>query len=319
MVTSRFSRYLAIRLAALLLVVVPLLSRAGEFPVTFDNVERAGLTPKLRATHAPFLQRRVVEGRDAGLIGDGKTDNTEAFTRLFGKPAQNVAIGPGDFRTGRFVILGDTIVTLAPGTIIRDTGHLGPNQPLIQIYGDHVKIVGNGAKVVEDRANYTTGEGRHGVTIFQVTDVIIDGLEASDTGGDGFYIGGAPNRPGTDISLVNCVAQNNRRNGLSVTSGRRVDVVGSKFAGSNGTPPMFGVDLEPNRKEDVLDGILLYGVRTADNHAGGIAMYLNPLSPTSARIDIEVVDHSSANEPTPFVTSTAEHSVTGIVRYVRIR
>jgi hypothetical protein len=302
-----------------MLVVAPLLSHAGEFPVTFDTAERAGLKPKLRATHAPFPQRPTINGRDAGLIGDGKTDNTETFRALFLRPGQNIAIGPGDFRTGRFVILGETVVTLASGTTIRDTGHLGPNQPFIQIYGDHVKIVGNGAKVVEDRADYTSAEGRHGVAIGKVTDVTIEGLEASNTGGDGFYIGGPPNKPGADISLINCVARNNRRNGLSIVNGRHVDVINSTFAGSNGTPPMFGVDLEPNRNLDVLDGILLYGVHTADNHAGGIAMYLNPLDPTSTRVDVEIVDHSSANEPTAFVTSTAERSVAGVIRYVRVR
>jgi Right handed beta helix region len=319
MFKAKLPRRLAVRLTPLMLVLAPLLSSAGEFPVTFETAERTGMAPKLRAKHAPFPQRPTIKGSDAGLIGDGRADNTEAFRALFEKPGQNVAIGPGDFRTGRFVIPGDTVVTLAAGTTIRDTGQLGPNEPLIQIYGDHVKIIGNGAKVLEDRADYTSAEGRHGIAIGKVMDVTIEGLEVSDTGGDGFWIGGPPNKPGTDITLVNCIARNNRRNGLSIVNGRHVDVINSTFAESNGTPPMFGVDLEPNRKADVLDGILLFGVHTTNNHAGGIAMYLNPLDPQSTRIDVEIVDHVSSDEPTAIVTSTAEKSVAGLVRYVRVR
>jgi Right handed beta helix region len=316
---AQCSQRFAFLLAPLLLVVAPLLANAAEFPVSYDTAERSGLQPKLRAKHAPFPQRPTITGSNAGLVGDGRTDNTEAFRALFEKPGQNVAIGPGDFRTGKFVILGETVVTLAPGTTIRDTGQLGPNEPLIQIYGDHVKIVGNGAKVVEDRADYTSAEGRHGVAIGKVSDVTIEGLEASDTGGDGFYIGGPPNKPATDISLVNCVARNNRRNGLSIVNGRHIDVINSTFAETKGTLPMFGVDLEPNRTADVLDGILLYGVRTTDNQAGGILIWLDQLNSTSTRVDVEIVDHSSANEPKPLLTSTAKQSVAGVVHYVRVR
>lgn len=292
---------------------------AREFPVERQVMDRSAVNADLRATHAPFGDLPMVDGHAAGLVGDGRTDNTEAFLRLFSRPGQHVSIGPGDYRTGRFVVPGNTILTLAAGTVIRDTGKLGPSQPFIQIYGDHVRIEGNGAKVLENRADYTSGMGRHGIYMIKVSDILIEDLESSSTGGDGFYIGGPRGKPSTNISLIRVVARNNRRQGLSIVNARNIDIVDSTFADTAGTPPAFGIDLEPNYPTDVLQGIRLIRVRTSGNHGGGIAMYLNPLKPDSTPIDIEIVDHISSDEPMPLSTSTAEASVGGSVRYIVTR
>jgi hypothetical protein len=202
--------------------------------------------------------------------------------------------------------------------IIRDSGHLGPHDALLQIYGDHVRINGAGAKLVENRADYTEGQARHGVVINHVSDVTIDGLESSDTGGDGFYITGPVGKPATNITLVNCIARNNRRQGLSITNARNVDIINSTFSGSNGAKPEFGVDLEPNRKTDYLDNILLFGVHTEANHGGGIVVYMAQTDSTSPKIDVEIVGHTSTGEATPFITYTGPQSVGGAIRYKRL-
>lgn len=291
---------------------------AADFPVKFKTVARSEVKPNYRARHALFSPRPVVAAEDAGLVGDGKTDNTDALRKLFEKGGQSVKIGPGDIRTGRFVIPGDTLLTLSAGTILRDTGHLGPNEPLVQIYGSHVNIVGNGAKILENRADCTRDQGRHGVAVVNVSDVSVGSLGASDTGGDGFYIGGPGGRPATDVSLINWSTRNIRRQGLSIINARRVDIINSTFSGSSGNKPEIGVDLEPNQKSDVLDGILLHVVRTLDNHGGGVLLYLNQLGPTSEHADIEMVDHRNSHE-TPLVAATADQSVAGAVRYIRVR
>ncbi|MFO1468930.1 MAG: right-handed parallel beta-helix repeat-containing protein [Steroidobacteraceae bacterium] len=306
-------------LSGLVLAFSVCAAHAASFKVDRQTVARASMKPDLRATHAPFPDRPVITDKDAGLVGDGRTDNTGAFKRLFSKPGQSVRIGAGDFLTGRFVIPGDTLLTLDHGTIIRDSGHLGKNERFIQIWGNHVKIVGNGARVLQNRADYTSGEGRHGIYILKDSDVLIDGLESSNSGGDGFYIGGPANSPSTNITLINCTARNNRRQGLSIVNARNVDVIDSTFSDTNGTIPEFGIDLEPNFPTDVLDHILLYGVRTSGNHRGGISMWLNFMNSDSEHIDVEIVDHQSSNEPNPFVTSTGEKAVQGSVRYITAR
>lgn len=291
---------------------------AADFPVSYETRTRQELRLPERVSHAAFEQTAKVDGLTAGLIGDGRTDNTAAFRRLFSRPGQNVSIGPGDFRTGKFVILSDTVVTFAAGTVIRDSGQLGPNDPLMQIYGKHVSIVGNGAKILENRADYRTDEGRHGVAMIGVADISIDGLESSSSGGDGFYIGGAVGKPSVDVTLVNCVARNNRRQGLSITNARRIEVIDSTFSQSAGNKPEFGVDLEPNHKTDYLDRILLSGISTSGNRGGGVLIWLNQLDNSSPPVDITIVDHRSTNERA-FVADMGGSPVRGSVRYVRLR
>jgi len=291
---------------------------AADFPVMYETQVRQEVKALEPVSHAPFGELQQVDGHSAGLVGDGKTDNTAIFRKLFGKPGQRVSIGPGNFRTGKFVILGDTEVILSAGTVIQDTGRLGSDEPLIQIYGKHVRIAGSGAKILENRLDYDTGEGRHGLAMLGVEDVNIDGLESSSTGGDGFYIGGPVGKPSVDVTLRNCVARNNRRQGLSITNARQVQVIDSTFTTTAGTKPEFGVDLEPNHATDYLDGIVLSGVTTSGNKGGGILIWLNQLKSSSPPVNIIIIDHNSSSERA-FVAEEGDQPVGGSVRYVRIR
>jgi hypothetical protein len=290
--------------------------QATDFPITYSDVARSTIGAKMRASHGPISTNQTVDGRKARLIGDGSTDNTAAFRALFSRPGQRIEIPAGDYLTGSFVIPDDTILVLLHGVTIQDNGHLGPEERFIRITGSRVRIEGDHSIVRANRADYTTGEQRHGVFIFGATNVTIQGVESTSHGGDGFYVGGPPGHPATNVSIVDCLGTNNRRQGLSVTNARHLDVLNSEFSGTNGTPPAFGIDVEPNSPADVLDGIWLVRVRTSSNHGGGISLYLGQLNATSAPVDIMISDHSSSNE-TPPLQSKGSLAVRGIARYIR--
>ena len=55
-------------------------------------------------------------------------------------------------------------------------------------------------------------------------------------------------------------------------------VTESTFSGTNGTPPMFGIDLEPNRVEDRLEQIRIHNCTLNGNVGGGIQFGLHKLS-----------------------------------------
>jgi hypothetical protein len=186
---------------------------------------------------------------------------------------------------------------------IRDSGKLGPEDRLINIDGgNNVYIKGLGARIIANRANYTTGEQRHGVFIYGASNVIIEGLESTGHGGDGFYVGGPPNAPSHDIILAGCLASDNRRQGLSITSARRVYVVDCEFDKTNGTAPQFGVDLEPNLPTDFLNEIRLLRPHTFSNVGGGIGIYLDKLNAASPMVDIQILEHLSEAEAPKFIT-----------------
>lgn len=248
-----------------------------------------------------FTTSQYAEGSHFGLVGDGHTDNTQAFRALLGRGNRTIRITAGTYVTRRLDIPGNTVLLLDPGVVIQDSGRLGPHDRLINILHDNVYVRGIGAKVLSNRGFYHGGEQRHGVFIQSVSNVVIDGLESSDNGGDGFYIGGGAGAPpARNITLENCSAYRNRRNGLSIVAGINITVRNCTFAYTRGTAPQFGVDIEPDVPHDPLTNIRLINVRTIANASGGIAIYLGPAYAPIKPISIDIVDHESAGESPPY-------------------
>jgi hypothetical protein len=248
-----------------------------------------------------FTSGPRLEGATYGLVGDGRTDNTEALRKLLGDGNRTIHITAGDYVIGSLKIPGNTTLLLDPGVTLRDSGHLGPSDQLIRILQDNVSIKGAGARIIANRQDYTTGEQRHGVIVYGASNVVIDGIESSGHGGDGFYIGGPTNQPAPqNVVLSHCLASNNRRQGLSITSGKQVIVADCTFQYTNGTAPQFGIDVEPNQPKGTLDHIVLLRPTTRANHNGGISLYLDHLNGTDTTVDIQVLGHVSREEPSAF-------------------
>jgi hypothetical protein len=260
-----------------------------------DAVVQSALTTQT------FASDSRLEGVTYGLVGDGVTDNTEALRKLLGDGNRTVHIAAGDYVTGSLKIPGNTVVLLDRGVTLRDSGHLGPSDRLINIFEDNVLVKGPGARIIANRQDYTTGEQRHGVIIYGASNVVIDGIESSGHGGDGFYIGSPAQKPPPhDVVLSHCLASNNRRQGLSITSGKQIFVADCTFQYTKGTAPQFGVDVEPNQSRGALDHIVLLRPTTRTNTGGGVSLYLDALNGTDAPVDIQVLGHLSRDESHAF-------------------
>jgi hypothetical protein len=244
-----------------------------------------------------FATAQTIDARSAGIVGDGVTDNTAAFQRLLDGGDRTINVPAGDYVIGKLEFFANTVLMLEPGVVLRDSGRLQQQDRLLNIRVNNVRISGLGARLLAKRSHYTTGEYRHGVYIFGAQHVQVEGLEATGHGGDGFYIGGPPGKPATDIRLRGCRGDNNRRQGLSITNARRVQVIDCEFADTNGTAPEFGIDLEPNYPVDFMDELVFIRPRTGGNLGGGLMVHLNRLDSTSAAVEIIVIGHESEQEP----------------------
>lgn len=244
-----------------------------------------------------FVTAETVDAVSYGMIGDGVTDNTTAFRNLLAAGNRTIHIPPGDYVTSSVEFAANTRLMLEAGVTLRDAGRLQPGERLLNIRVTNVTIRGLGARVVADRVAYPTGEQRHGVYLYGAHQVLIEGLEASSHGGDGFYIGGARDNPSTDIMLTGCLADNNRRQGVSITSARRVRIIDCDFINTNGTAPEYGIDLEPNHPYDLLDDIILLRPHTAGNRGGDIMVALQALDASSEHADISILDHATRDAP----------------------
>ncbi len=268
----------------------------------------------VRFADLSFTTAESVDALSYGLVGDGKTDNTAAFRRLLAGGNRTIHIPAGDYVTDQIELEANTVLELEPGVTIRDAGRLGRLDRLINIRAHDVRITGFGARIIADRASYQTEEWRHGVYIYGANRVLIEGLESSSHGGDGFYIGGPPEDPSTDVQIRGCLADNNRRQGLSITSARRVQIVDCEFRNTSGTAPEFGIDLEPNANYDLIDQIVILRARTTTNMGGGIMVHLRRSDPTSVPVEVTIIDHASSAERVRLRTHVPD-GVAAVLRY----
>jgi len=249
---------------------------------------------------ASVQAQTVVDVRSFGAIANDGVPDTPAFIAAMSGGGRTVNVPVGEYLVGKFEIPSNTTLQLETGTVLRDTGLLLATEPLITIRSENVRINTFGAAVLANRATYTTGEFRHGVFIFGARNVTITGLESSQHGGDGFYIGGGS----VGVNISSCRGTNNRRQGMSIVSVRDLKVTSCIFNETAGTRPSLGIDIEPNNNADILQNIEIRSVRTIHNAGGGISVGLSAFTAAAAPVSITIIDHTSTNESPVFVTSS---------------
>lgn len=134
---------------------------------------------------------------------------------------------------------------------------------------DLINVKVTGGTILGERAEHTgtTGEWGHGINILGCTDVEIK-TNVKDCWGDGVYIGKSSLIPQSKNIKIDVVADNNRRQGMSVVSVDNLEVRGT-YKNTNGTSPAAGIDLEPNAG-DIVNNVKLLGVNLINNVGGGI-------------------------------------------------
>ncbi|AKM81971.1 MAG: Parallel beta-helix repeat-containing protein [Berkelbacteria bacterium GW2011_GWE1_39_12] len=183
---------------------------------------------------------------------------------------------------------------LGSGTVIQAANDYGKADRVISIRDtQNVTIMGYGAKIQMPKAEYLVGTGRHGVGIYGSNNINIYGLASNSAGGDGFYIGetSKQNYSG-NINLIDCLADNNLRQGLSVISVKNLLVKRCHFTNTNGAAPQSGIDMEPNYAHDQLTNINIEDSFTSNNLGLGVIVSTHALDETSIPVSIKVIRHT---------------------------
>jgi len=221
-----------------------------------------------------------------GAKGDG-TANDTASVQAFLNMAGPLRITDGIYIVGPLLVRSNTVLSFSPGAVLKAKTGYATNDSLLSLSGvDDVTIDGNNASIQMLKAEYTTGEWRHGVNITGASNVRITNLRSIDSGGDGFYVGGpTPNR---NVSLWDCVGDNNRRQGLSIVNVINCDVWGGEFKNTDGAEngPWCGIDVETNPGAGYfIQNVNIIGVRTYNNRGGGITVVpLSDSNPPSVNV-----------------------------------
>ena len=121
--------------------------------------------------------------------------------------------------------------------------------------------ISNG-KIVGDKNNHdysidSTHEWGMGIKILGSTNINIENLEILEMTGDGIYIS-TGNDNSESISIKNCVIKENRRQGISIISGEKINISDNEIYNIEGTNPQSGIDLEANNKNQKIDQIDIF-------------------------------------------------------------
>ena len=208
--------------------------------------------------------KRTVRVRDFGARGDGTHDDTHAFQAAVDALEHGgiVDVPSGIYRIDplRSVRLRSGVhLRMAKGAELHAIPNAAPRAYVLLIQAA-TDVEVSGGRIVGDRDRHlgTEGEWGHGIAIYDGVRVLIRDIHISRCWGDGISIGGKRRgkndpRPSMDVEIANIRSIGNRRQGLSIGRSRRVYVHDSEFADTGGTPPMAGIDVEPDKGDPARD------------------------------------------------------------------
>lgn len=134
----------------------------------------------------------------------------------------------------------------------------------VKVTGDRYKHLGN------------KGEWGMGINIIGSKNINIINPKVTQCWGDGIYIGTRGILP-ENIIISGGIVDDNRRNGISIISGKDITVKNIVLSNTNGTLPMSGIDLEPNNSNETLINVNLNNIYSYNNAKNGYSINFNSL------------------------------------------
>lgn len=141
---------------------------------------------------------------------------------------------------------------------------------------------------------YQHGEWRYALKITRSENVLVEGLRFCDSGGDGIGVSGR------NITIRNCVCDNNHRQGISVFDVDGLVIEDTVLSNTQGTPPQSGIDFEPDRGGWKLSNILMRSCRFENNLGCGIEIHLARLDADSPPISMRFENCRTIGNGTSF-------------------
>lgn len=227
----------------------------------------------------------LVNVHDKGAVGDGVHDDTTAFQAAI--DALPSSGGTVLVPAGHYLIDAARSIRLRSRTrlLLSDAAELRaiPNdlpRAYVLLVRDVQDVTIRGGRIVGERGAHlgTAGEWGYGIFVWGAQRVSVSDIHISECWGDGICIGsifehGVLTSVASDVQLTRVVCAANRRQGLSITSARRIKVVDSRFIDTGGTLPGCGIDVEPGTPKMGAQDVLISGCTVTGNQGSGIQLY----------------------------------------------
>ncbi len=237
------------------------------------------------------------EDANAAWWGFDPEDSTAALQAAIDSHAKRVLVpymgAPWIVRP--ITLRSDQEIDFEPGVLVlakKDEFRGGGDSLFAAIGVDNLTMRGYGATLrmrKKDYQNppYKKAEWRMGIAIRGGRNILIEGLRVESSGGDGFYVDEGGGRLWSEnVTIRDCTAFDNHRQGISVISAVNLLVENCTFANTSGTPPEAGVDIEPDAANQRLVNIVFKNCVFEDNHGHEIALYLKQMDHTTEPVSI---------------------------------
>lgn len=281
----------------------PPVNDAGAPPPSKDA---GGTLPTGQCAPAPGSST-VVDVTSTGAAGNGSTDDTAAIQRAVTQAAS--AKGTVVFPDGTYMIdalkgvnvPGNVTLKLSSGATLKAFPNSSQNYTVLQVSGANVSIIGGTIAGERDQHSGSGGEWGMGITVDGASGTVIEGVTVRDMWGDGIYLSGQS----TNTTLCSVVADNNRRQGMSIIGADGVVIKDSTFKNTNGTEPKSGIDIEPNQGTSVVN-VDIENSDFVDNAGAGINIYADSGNVSSVKINGNRISGSGNNGGITLVNSSKD-------------
>jgi hypothetical protein len=273
-------------------------STAGTDTITAvsdaDPTKFASTTISVLAAAPPDAVNLLKFG-NAGFGGD----DTNVFQTALNSTAANrqiLEIPAGSYNINPLSFPNNANLFVDAGVTVTANSGYADGVRMLNISSSNVTIAGAGAAVSVfhmRKSEYTSGEQRHCMHIVSAGNVTISGISCNDSGGDGLYLADS-----TNVTVNDCIFDNNRRQGSSITGGvNHIHYLRDHFTNTSGTAPQSGLDIEPNAPGEFLLDVNITDCYTDNNAGDGLMVSLWLMDSSSQPVGVTVLrNHSTGNQ-----------------------
>ncbi len=255
----------------------------------------------------PLPKSTVLNLQEFGKTGP-KGDDTPIFRRALAEASRKgqaleVPAMRTPYRISPLYLPSKTTLLLDSGVIIQALPGYADGKKLFNIVdATAVQIVGYGAILKMNRAEYKSGQYRHCLSINGSKLVSIKGITCLSPGGNGVYVGGSDHQPfSEDVTLEDIRVENSLSAGLEVVSARNLSIRRSHFIGSHGSETrgiqrsaadkVPGIELSPRGPQGRLDNIRLEDDATTNSEGDGIRVVLTRVTRDNPPVTVTIERH----------------------------
>ncbi|WP_174492701.1 right-handed parallel beta-helix repeat-containing protein [Acinetobacter sp. Marseille-Q1623] len=175
----------------------------------------------------------------------------------------------------------------------------------------NVKI--SGGTLIGDKYTHLSkdGEWGMGIEIKDSQNISISNVKINKMWGDAIYIGTNGADSNYNIHLNNIKMDDNRRQGISIISVKKLRGYNLYANNTSGTNPASGIDIEPNNNKAVLQDIYLRNIYTSGNQGSGLHSYFGFYKGSKKPIDITIQNHVDSNSKYGFYMLGLDNNAIG--------